>query len=86
MVLIVVDQILNAIFFIDMIVNFRTSFYNSRGEEVFNPKEIARDYIFSNRFISDFCACFPWDRIITTRGDVIKSFGIMKLIRVSRLN
>jgi hypothetical protein len=74
------------VFFLDLIVNFRTTFYNQRGEEVFESKAIAYDYMFSTRFFSDFLACFPWDRVISTRGDAVKAFGIMKLFRVSRLN
>jgi ABC-type taurine transport system ATPase subunit len=64
----------------------RTTFYNSRGEEVFNPRLIALDYLLSIRFASDFLAFFPWDQIIHTRSGVIKTFGICKLVRVQRLN
>lgn len=39
------DYALCLAFLADIIVNLRTSFTNEMGEEVFNPKEIAKHYI-----------------------------------------
>jgi len=82
----VIDQILNAVFFIDILVNFRTTFYNKRGEEVFDPKTIAIQYLLSGRFLIDFLACVPFDIMIKTEGDGLKAFGVLKLVRISRLS
>jgi len=38
----------------------RTTYYNKRGEEVFDPKDIAINYL-KGRFILDALACFPFD-------------------------
>ncbi|CDW81634.1 UNKNOWN [Stylonychia lemnae] len=82
----VIDQIINAIFLIDIIIIFRTTYYNKRGEEVFDQKAIALEYIKSGRFFFDFLACVPFDRFIYTQGDALKAFGVFKLIRISRLS
>lgn len=41
------------IFFIDIILNFRTSFVNKFGEEMHNPTVIAAHYVASINFIFD---------------------------------
>mmetsp|Transcript_36982 Transcript_36982/g.35696 ORF Transcript_36982/g.35696 Transcript_36982/m.35696 type:complete len:143 (-) Transcript_36982:2524-2952(-) len=41
------------IFLMDVIINFRTSFINKFGEEIFLPKEIAMQYIASINFVLD---------------------------------
>lgn len=71
---------------IDIIITFRTTYYNKRGEEVFDPKVIAKEYITSGRFFFDFLACMPFDRMIKVKGDALKAFGVFKLIRISRLS
>lgn len=71
---------------VDIIITFRTTFYNKRGEEVFDPKIIAKEYFISGRFFFDFLACIPFDRMVSVKGDALKAFGVMKLIRISRLS
>lgn len=81
----VIDQIINAFFLIDIVLNFRTTYYNKRGEEIFSPKMIALDYLISIRFAFDVLACIPFDLMIKTSGDALKVVGVLKLIRISRL-
>jgi hypothetical protein len=54
-------------FFVDILVNFRTSFFNPlSGEEIFEPKEIASNYL-KTRFIIDILATVPFDLIGSVR-------------------
>lgn len=81
-----IDQIINTIFFLDILVNIRTTFYGKRGEEIFDQKLIALNYISSFGFLSDFLAAFPFDRVFVTPNDAIRIFGIFKLFKFSIFN
>jgi hypothetical protein len=59
-----VDIIIDIIFGIDIIVNFRTSYYNKVGEEVLDSWDIAYKYMMGGRFLMDFLASFPFDKVI----------------------
>lgn len=51
-------------FLIDLFFNFRTTIWNPlTGEEIFDTKEIARQYI-KKRFVLDLISSIPLDRII----------------------
>ena len=84
--MLIIDELINAIFFIDILVNFRTSFYNSRGEEIYSPKLIAKDYATSSRFIIDVLSFIPFGRFAYVRGNGLRIFGILKIQRFSRFN
>jgi hypothetical protein len=61
-VLNIFDISVDVLFLFDILVNFRTTFYNTRGEEVYNPKQIATNYIKSS-FLLDILSCIPFDDI-----------------------
>lgn len=69
-------------FFFDIVVNFRTTYFNKDGDEVFTAKEIAKRYIFGGRFFIDLLASVPLDNI----SKELEIFGLLKLIRLSRLS
>lgn len=71
----------------DILLTFRTTFYNKRGEEVFDSKQIAIDYLTSIRFYFDFLSCIPWDLMVETQAekDALRITGILKLIRITRI-
>ena len=85
---------IDVLFIIDIIVNFRSTHLNPKsGMEIIIPKEIAFQYL-KFRFWIDFLAAVPFDTIgnfvmvdllhqeeITFLG----IFGILKLVRVLRL-
>ena len=74
--LMILNNIIDFAFFIDIILNFRTSFNNPKtGDEVMDPKEIACNYIVAGRFWVDLISTIPFD-ILT--GD-INSDGANKL-------
>ena len=68
-----------------MILNFRTTVFIN-GDEIFDPWLIAKDYGIG-RFWIDFLSIFPFDIFASVdhRLDLLKIFGILKVIRVLRL-
>ena len=69
-------------FFFDILVNFRTTYFNKDGDEIFNPKDIAKRYVLGGRFFIDLLASVPLDGI----SKELEIFGLLKLIRLSRLS
>ena len=58
--LIVMDSIVDVIFFIDIILNFHTTFVGPDGEVVSDPKVIRMNYL-KSWFIIDLLSCLPYD-------------------------
>ena len=84
-----IDGIIDFLFFIDILVNFRTTYFNKRtGDEVILPAKIARNYISSGRFFIDLFASIPIDDFVgifsSNAGD-LQLLGLLKLVRVLRL-
>ena len=86
-----INSIIDCLFFVDLIVYFRTTFiHNKTGNEIIEPKEIAKSYL-KGRFWVDLLATIPFD---TFAGIIIGSesssflaiFSLLKLVRVLRLN
>lgn len=60
---VVLDVILDLIYIFDMMVIFTTTYTNSEtGEEIYQWRQIAKNYLKGN-FIIDFLAVFPIDVI-----------------------
>lgn len=58
------NYFIDAIFFIDLVLNFRTTYFNPRtGDEVSDPKLIAASYL-KSRFWFDLLAAVPFDDVI----------------------
>lgn len=81
--------LINIIFVIDIIINFRTTFINNRtGDEVWEPKMIAKRYLLGPKFWIDLLSALPLDQIIS-KGILRDSFsllGMLKAVRVMRLS
>lgn len=58
--LLVVDSIVDVIFFIDIVLNFHTTFVGPGGEVVSEPKVIRMNY-FKSWFLIDLLSCLPYD-------------------------
>ena len=58
--LLVVDSIVDVIFFIDIVLNFHTTFVGPGGEVVSDPKIIRMNYL-KSWFIIDLLSCLPYD-------------------------
>ena len=86
---IVIDFIIDFLFFADIIVTFRSVFINDRGQEVNRAKLIALNYI-KCMFWVDLSATIPLDvilqSILKTDNPYYQAFGLLKLGRVLRLN
>ena len=86
----VMENVLTVLFFLDIVLNFFTGFYD-KGLEVKNKSLIAKDYI-KFWFWIDLMASFPFD-VITTGGTkgaggavkVTKLFKIMRILKLLRL-
>jgi len=52
----------DTLFLFDIIFTFRSAKFNiMTGEEVKEPKQIAKKYLFSARFVFDVLSCMPWN-------------------------
>ena len=81
---IAIDTLIDLLFLMDIFVNFRTTFYNKEGDEVFDGKMIAKHYVMGGRFTIDAIATIPFDWM---GGSVtLKIFGLLKLARITRLS
>ena len=92
------NGILDGIFILDLILNFRTSFIHSQtGEEIFDPKLIAKNYL-GGQFTIDFLSAIPfelaYDRLLggavggeneNTFLSFIKSLKLFRVLRLNRL-
>ena len=79
------DNAVDFIFLLDMIIMFITSFLNkSTGQEIFDSVEIAKKYITSVRFLTDFLAILGTD-VVTNVVPNFQIFGLFKMIRVFRM-
>lgn len=86
---IALNTTIDLVFLLDIIVNFRTTFYDiETGDEVFDAKRTGRKYLRS-RFTIDLLSTLPFDNIaaIFTAGSspVLQLFSLLKLVRISRL-
>lgn len=95
----VVNSTIDFLFFIDIVVTFRTTYFDKGGEEVKDSKKIAKTYIKSGRFFIDLLASLPFKNFYTVcqvylplKGKsqsiriILKLFGILKLMRITRIS
>lgn len=85
----VLNSLIDLIFLMDIIVNFRTTFYDiETGDEVFDPKRSAKKYL-KSRFMVDLLSTIPFDNIVgifyNNTSPVLQLFSLLKLVRISRL-
>lgn len=84
------NTLIDLMFFIDIFVSFRTSFYHPiTGDEISDLKIIRKNY-FKGRFAIDFMSTVPFDNILLiiarTENKVLSMFSLLKLFRVTRLS
>ena len=66
--LVTINFIIDFIFFLDILISFRTVYMNDRGEEVKDGRSMALNYLKST-FIIDFLATVPFDTILRVSSD-----------------
>ncbi|XP_051894815.1 potassium voltage-gated channel subfamily H member 6a isoform X2 [Pristis pectinata] len=87
----IVDLIVDIMFIIDIIINFRTTYVNENDEVVSHPAKIAIHY-FKGWFLIDIVAAIPFDLLIfrsgsdetTTLIGLLKTARLLRLVRVAR--
>ncbi|XP_039674401.1 potassium voltage-gated channel subfamily H member 7-like [Perca fluviatilis] len=87
----VVDLMVDIMFIIDILINFRTTYVNLNEEVVSDPAKIAIHY-FKGWFLIDMVAAIPFDLLIfgsgsdetTTLIGLLKTARLLRLVRVAR--
>ncbi|CAH8870995.1 unnamed protein product [Trichobilharzia szidati] len=81
-----VDILVDVMFIIDILINFRTTYVNKNDEVVSHPKRIAAHYI-KGWFIIDLVAAIPFDLLFyRSSGDQPTALtGLLKSARLLRL-
>ncbi|KAF7225846.1 transcript variant X3 [Nothobranchius furzeri] len=71
----VVDLVVDVMFIVDILINFRTTYVNHNDEVVSHPGHIAQHY-FKGWFLIDIVAAIPFDLLIYRTGsqEVLKGF------------
>lgn len=73
-------SIVDVIFFIDIVLNFHTTFVGPGGEVVSDPKIIRMNYLRS-WFIIDLLSCLPYDIVNAfDHGEEVRRFGRLSAI------
>ncbi|XP_013778933.1 potassium voltage-gated channel subfamily H member 8-like [Limulus polyphemus] len=85
---IITDVIVEALFIIDIVINFRTTFVNKKGEVVAKPKSIAIHYL-RGWFLVDLLAAMPFDLLyvahLYNRDTSMHLLKLTRLLRLARL-
>uniref|UniRef100_A0A8C8CUI2 Ether-a-go-go-related gene potassium channel 1 n=1 Tax=Oncorhynchus tshawytscha TaxID=74940 RepID=A0A8C8CUI2_ONCTS len=85
----VVDLVVDVMFIVDILINFRTTYVNHNDEVVSHPGRIAQHY-FKGWFLIDIVAAIPFDLLIFRSGsDEVrwmeeKTARLLRLVRVAR--
>lgn len=79
----VVDTIVDVSFWIDLVLNFFTT-YEYKGHYVLSYRQIARNYL-HGWFLIDFLATFPWE-VTASSATTVALFKALKCFRLLRLN
>ena len=79
------DLVINILFIIDIAVGFRTTYFDSLGMEIRDPKQIMNTYL-SGMFIVDFLSSIPYRyvKMVFPPISYISFFKILKIARISR--
>jgi hypothetical protein len=78
------DAIVDFLFLVDIIFQFRTTFLEPGGEEVRDPWKIAKAYL-KGRFWLDFISSVPFNALLGRSSLLLDMLGLLKLTRVSRI-
>ena len=79
------DYTIDVLFIMDLVICFRTAYINNAGDEVFDTKLIASNYM-RNWFSVDIVACFPAEVfVLVTQSKDTKSKILLRLLKMPRL-
>lgn len=81
----IIESIINVFFIVDIIINFRTSYMNTKkGEEIFDSKKIAKNYVYRMRFWIDLVSSIPFDMLMIDSLNFLNIIGMLKIVRVTK--
>ncbi|CAG0892853.1 unnamed protein product [Darwinula stevensoni] len=84
----VTDVVVEILFIVDIILNFRTTYVNKKGEVISHPKYVAVNYL-RGWFIVDLLAALPFDLLnaahVYSRNSQIHLLKLTRLLRLARL-
>jgi hypothetical protein len=83
----VLNAVIDLFFLVDIFVNFRTTYISTKtGDEIYEPKLIARRYLVSGQFFIDLLSSVPLEDISGTNNDFLAILGMLKILRVNRVS
>nr|XP_027209484.1 potassium voltage-gated channel subfamily H member 6-like [Penaeus vannamei] len=89
--IVIIDLIVDIMFMVDIVINFRTTYVNHNDEVVSHPGKIALHYL-RGWFLIDVVAAIPFDLLLvnpdvdqtTTLIGLLKTARLLRLVRVAR--
>ncbi|KAG1661761.1 Potassium voltage-gated channel subfamily H member 7 [Nymphon striatum] len=91
--IVVIDLLVDVMFIIDILINFRTTYVNGNDEVVSHPGKVAVHYL-RGWFLIDLVAAIPFDLLLvgsnettdetTTLIGLLKTARLLRLVRVAR--
>lgn len=81
---VIIDNLIDVLFLIDMGLMFMTSYRDKFGKEIFGFKLIALNYVRSARFYTDFFSLLGTS-IVTNWAPNFKIFKVIKIVRILRV-
>ena len=81
------NLMIDMLFMCDIAVGMRTTYLDpSSGDEEWDPKLIAKRYMFGGRFLIDFLSSIPMDLFGSGESaEFLSAFGMLKLVRITRI-
>uniref|UniRef100_A0A1I8HWC0 Potassium voltage-gated channel protein eag n=1 Tax=Macrostomum lignano TaxID=282301 RepID=A0A1I8HWC0_9PLAT len=85
----VLDSIVDVVFFIDIVLNFHTTFVGPNGEVISDPSVIRVNYL-KGWFVIDLLSCLPYDvfnafQPESSEGGISSLFSALKVVRLLRI-
>jgi hypothetical protein len=81
-----VDSLIDIVFIVDIILNFRTTFIDPvNGEEILDTKLISINYITDIRFYIDILSTVPLEDFFGG-GNLVRFLGVLKILRLTRIS
>lgn len=88
-VVVSLEILIDLVYMFDIVISFRTSFINRHtGDEIFEPRDIAKHYLISGKLLVDILAAFPFDHVVysfNSDSSAWRYLAFLRVIRVYRL-
>lgn len=80
------DIAILVVFILDILLTFRTTFFNEENDEIIDAKIIFFHYLKSTNFLIDFVSAIPIGEIYQANDTKLtRIFSIIKIVRLARL-